>query len=237
MTGAFNFREEQDDLSGYIRNVAVTAGSGSGGSGSSPTYAFGALNEYNIARTYSTALEYRVDPLTRLHLTAGVSHEIYDTSVAQDNGNQWMLGATYDLTGWLQPYPSWSRKIRFPSLDQLFDPTQGNAALAPERSTNVEGGVVWTISPGNRVRVGAFSDQVDNFIQNDKTSQRYYNGDVVSNGMQVTEHGQVTYVNRTGNGSVPYGFLASTRVIAWPAIRASTNRRCASISMPLRFAV
>ncbi len=203
LTAAFNFRQEQDTLTGYIRNVPVVAGSGSGGgagggkgsgsgggngsgAGATQTYAFGKLDQNNIARTYSTAIEYQVSPLPRLHLTAGVSHEIFDTSVAQDNGNQWMLGATYDLTSRLQPYVSYSRKIRFPTLDQLFDPTQGNAGLAPERSSNIEGGVVWNLASGSDVRIGGFSNRVDNFIQNDRTSQRYFNSDVVSNGAQIS---------------------------------------------------
>lgn len=201
LTGSFNYRQEQDDVSGYIRNVPVTAGSGSGGgsgggrgngsgagtgSGATQRYAFSNIDQNNIARTYSTGLEYQVDPVDRLHLTAGASHEIFDTSVARDNGNQWMMGASYDLTRQVQPYLSYSRKVRFATLDQLFDPTQGNTTLAPERSSNVEGGVVWAISQGNRVRVGAFSDRIDNFIQNDRTSQRYFNNDVVSNGAQFS---------------------------------------------------
>lgn len=205
LTGALNYRQEQDDLSGFLRNVPVTAGSGSGnggsggggrgngggtgngaGSGTTQRYAFGNLSQNNIARTYSTALEYQVDPTERLHLTAGASHEMFDTSVDRDSGNQWMLGTTYDLTQQVQPYLSYSRKVRFATLNQLFDPTQGNAMLAPERSSNAEGGIAWSISPGNRVRIGVFSDRIDNFIQNDRTTQRYFNSNVTSNGAQVS---------------------------------------------------
>jgi outer membrane cobalamin receptor len=196
-------RREEDTIDGEIRNVPVVvttspqAGSGKGGgsgtgtgkgkASAATTFAFQSLNEDNVDTTYSAALEYRVTPVTHMHLTLGYSHHWFDREGGTvDAGDQWMLGSTYDVSPEVQVFGSYSQKVRFPTLQELFDPQMGNAALKPERSDDVEAGAAWSPVATVRLKVSGFHNLVADFIQNNSATQVFYNNGIVINGAEVT---------------------------------------------------
>ncbi|WP_375789625.1 TonB-dependent receptor [Bradyrhizobium sp. Pha-3] len=196
-------RNEADDLSGMIRDVVLRAGggggtggtragggSGAGGGGGtgtgSGTFGWRTLDESHALTTTSAATEYRVDPMPRLHLTIGLSEHWFQRADTTDTGAQWMTSVGYDLTSDLLAFGTYAHKVRFPTIDQLFNPQQGNAALRPEQSDNYESGLAWTFAPKAQLRASVFRNDVSNFILNDQLNQVYVNRDVTISGFQVS---------------------------------------------------
>ncbi len=97
-----------------------------------------------------------------------------------------MASVGYDLTPDLLAFGSYARKVRFPTIDQLFDPQQGNATLRPEQSDNYETGLAWTIAPKAQLRASVFRNNVTNFILNDQLNQVFVNSDVTISGFQIS---------------------------------------------------
>ncbi|MGH1571990.1 TonB-dependent receptor domain-containing protein [Methylobacterium sp. P31] len=143
------------------------------------------LDQDDAVTTYSAAAEYRVDPLPRTHLTLGYSHHWFEQPGAQHQGNQLMVGVAYDLTSTLQAFGSYAQKVRFATIDQLFNPQQGNSLLRPEQSENYEGGIIWAFSPSGSATVSGFHNNVKNFILNNPITQSFFNEDIVVAGAQV----------------------------------------------------
>ena len=202
LTSSLSLRHEQETITGVIRNVPLTtAGSGTGagagkgtgkgtggGTGTGPattTYAFANLNQDDGITTYSAAVEYKVDPFARTHVSAGYSHHWFSGATGLDQGDQGVVGLAYDLTQTLQAFGSFAHKIRFPTIDQLYNPQMGNAALVPEVSDNLEGGLTWRPVPAAQVTASVFKNRVSNFILNNMITQSYFNSDVVISGVQA----------------------------------------------------
>jgi outer membrane receptor protein involved in Fe transport len=144
------------------------------------------LDESHALTTTSAATEYRVDPLPRLHLTMGYSQHWFQRPDATNTGAQWMASVGYDLTSDLLAFGTYAHKVRFPTIDQLFNPQQGNAALLPEQSENYEAGLAWAIAPKAQLRASVFHNDVNNFILNDQINQVFVNRDVTITGFQVS---------------------------------------------------
>jgi vitamin B12 transporter len=204
LTSSLMMQHEQETISGATRNVAVVAagagagaGAGKGGGGgkgggagagaaAGTTYTWALLNQDNGITTYSAAVEYKVDPFARTHLTAGYSHHWFDGVNGLDQGDQGVVGLAYDLTQTLQAFASFSHKVRFPTIDQLYNPQMGNAALVPEVSNNLEGGLTWRPTTAAQVTASVFKNRVNNFILNNMTTQTFFNSDVVIQGVQAS---------------------------------------------------
>ncbi|MDE2601564.1 MAG: TonB-dependent receptor, partial [Bradyrhizobium sp.] len=122
----------------------------------------------------------------RLHLTMGVSQHWFERPDAMNTGSQWMTSAGYDLTSDLLAFATYAHKVRFPTIDQLFNPQQGNAALRPEQSDNYETGLAWTMAPTAQLRASVFHNDVNNFILNDSINQVFVNRDVTMSGFQIS---------------------------------------------------
>ncbi|AMN42250.1 TonB-dependent receptor [Rhodoplanes sp. Z2-YC6860] len=195
ITSNVAIRREAEDLSGSIRDIVLsgsgggkgTGGGAGGGSGSKATqYGWRTLGESHDLSTTSAATEYRVDPMPRLHLTMGYSHHWFERVDTTDIGSQWMGSVGYDLTQSLLAFGTYAHKVRFPTIDQLFNPQQGNSTLRPEESDNYEAGLAWTLAPNAQLRASAFHNDVNNFILNDQINQIYVNRDVTMSGFQVS---------------------------------------------------
>lgn len=196
LTSGLAIRQEQADISGTSRDVLIsqsgggTGGGGGGGAGggggSTQRYSWRLLNESHATTTSSVATEYQVSPISHLQLTVGVSNHWYESGSVTENSPQWMTAASYDVTSAVQIFGSYSHKVRFPTIDQLYSLQQGNAALVPETSENQEAGVGLTLSPNSYVRISGFRNDVKNFILNDQANQIYVNRNVDISGVQVS---------------------------------------------------
>jgi outer membrane cobalamin receptor len=115
--------------------------------------------------TFSVAVEGQWEPIDHLTLIGGVSS---DLQTGGGRGDEWQpnpqVGATYDFEQWGVTRVSVSRKTRFPTLRELFDPLQGNPDVDAEKSWSYEIGHAARIA-GVGVDVALFRADVDDLIE------------------------------------------------------------------------
>jgi vitamin B12 transporter len=186
---------DAETLGGFIRDVPLAGGGGGGGGGgrrgggggaATPTFGFRVLTLDQALYTYSAALEYNVAPLPRTHFTLGYSRHWFVRD--QDDvhpEHQWMTGIAYDVLETLKVDGSYGRKVRFPTLQELFDAAKGNPNLVPEQSEDYEANVTWKMAPASTLQLTGFHNRVNNFIQNDNTTQKFTNRDELIQGTQL----------------------------------------------------
>lgn len=197
MSAAFGLRREAEHLGGWIRDVALTGGGGGGGGkgggkgGGTTTYGIRTLDANPALDTYWGALQYEVSPFAKIHVTLGLGENWFDDGVSTRNDGQYMVGLAYDLLPAVQLDASYSRKERYPTLQELFDAQKGNSNLKPERSDDVEAGVRWRPQAGAQVRFSVFQNRIANFIQTDKAIEQYANKDIRVRGFEVASQARV----------------------------------------------
>jgi outer membrane cobalamin receptor len=171
---AVNQRREAFDSSGVIRDLASTGTGGSGGGGgglgggSSSPATFG-LRPFAVDRhldVYSTGAEWQAHPVKRLGAVLGAAVNVQQRP---DGGGEskptWLAGVSYDATAALRLHASATRKIRVPSIDQLFNTSSGNPALRAERANGVDAGADYQLDTQSSVGVSAFSTHARDFIE------------------------------------------------------------------------
>lgn len=127
---------------------------------------------------YSAAIEYEVSPFDRFGLVFGGSHHWFkDDSGDSDDGNGFLVGAHYDVFDSTRLRASVARKIRFPSIRQLYDAESGNTDLNPETSLNYEVGIDQQISPYTSLSLTGFSIKVKDYIEKIDATDRFENND------------------------------------------------------------
>jgi len=114
--------------------------------------------------TSSLGTELGYEVFYGLRLLAGLSVDLQSGSHGSDWEPNPQAGAAYDLTHWATTRISVSRKTRFPTLRERFDPVAGNVDLVAERS--------WSYEMGQRVMfesleidVALFRADVDDLIE------------------------------------------------------------------------
>ncbi len=117
--------------------------------------------------TYSLALEYEVNPLDSLGITIGYGHHWLNKEEGNDDDDgSFLIGAYYDLLKDTRLRASVARKIRFPSIKQLYDaPNGGNIDLTTERSMNYELGIEQNLPMNSRLTLTGFWIDVDDYIE------------------------------------------------------------------------
>jgi len=148
LTLGLNARREELDIDGQIRDVQIGGGGGGGGGGGS-TYDVRDFKDERDLEVYSVALEYEVTPFKGFGLVLGYSHNWQEKDEGEngnddggsDNEGSYLVGAYYDITQNTRIKASAAKKIRFPSIRQLYDENGGNPDLTTERSYNYELGL------------------------------------------------------------------------------------------------
>jgi vitamin B12 transporter len=90
---------------------------------------------------YSGLFQYEVSPLEHMGLVAGLGLFDQVRESGSDQNYSYLLGAHYDLFEGTRFKIDTSRRVRFPTLKDLYDPVTGNPNLVPEYSRNYEAGV------------------------------------------------------------------------------------------------
>jgi outer membrane cobalamin receptor len=121
----------------------------------------------------------------------------------------WLAGLSYSATDDLRLHASVTRKIRVPSIDQLFNTSSGNADLRSEHANGVDVGIDYRLNAASTVGLSAFSTHARDFIERlsgapFENQDRYH-----FNGAEVTA--QTTQIPRL-NLRGAYSFLDSNRV-------------------------
>jgi len=115
---------------------------------------------------YSTGAEWETRPLKGLGavLGAAVNHQDRPDG-ASDTAPTWLAGVTYDATRALRLHASGSRKIRVPSIDQLFNTSSGNPNLRSEHAYGVDVGADYRLDAMSTLGVAGFATDAHDFIE------------------------------------------------------------------------
>ncbi len=182
-------------LSGFIRNISITTGGGGGGGGgggATGTFAVRPLDIEAASTTTSAAFEYAISPLEKLHATVGASAHWFDRGAVTKEGTQLAASLAYDLTPDVTVSAGAARKVRFPTLQQLFDAQRGNVNLSAEVGKTYEATAAWAPITGVGVTASLFRTRIDGFIQNDQATQQFTNKDTLSRGIELAGHVRVS---------------------------------------------
>jgi vitamin B12 transporter len=167
---AANQRREAFDTSGVIRDVSTSGGGGGGGrgGGARPPAAFD-VRSFSLDRhvdIYSTGTEWQVRPAAKVGAVIGTAlnwqRRVDGATEAEPT---WIAGVSYDATQAVRLHVSGTRKVRVPSIDQLYSSTAGNPRLRTERSYGVDAGVDATMGRASTVGVSTFMTQAKDFIE------------------------------------------------------------------------
>ena len=132
------------------------------------------VESYSLQR-YSTAVEYEVKPLERLGLVAGYGHHWQARGGVHDDGFSTLAAAYVDVLPATRLKASYNHNVRFPTLRDLYDPSQGNPDLVPERADTVQGGVEQRLPWQGVASATAWYTSAHDLIQTDPASGRSTN--------------------------------------------------------------
>lgn len=136
----------------------------------------------------STAIEIGATPWVDWTLSAGVGgYGFLREGAATDVHSSFNVGAAYDVAPATRVRASLARKVRFPSVVQLFEDGFGNTGLQPERALTVEIGIEHDIPGAVDLAATAFrSDVRDLITRNDFTGRNENRNRVTMHGVEAT---------------------------------------------------
>jgi outer membrane cobalamin receptor len=117
--------------------------------------------------TYSVALEYQRPLTDRWQMVLGYGHHFQDRDEANDDDFTYLIGTSYDLTETTRLKANHARKIRFPSLKQLYDVSAGNEDLNTEMTLHYEAGIEQQLTETSTLDVTGFVIDATDFIEKD----------------------------------------------------------------------
>ena len=171
---AVNQRREAFDSTGQIRDVSNTGAGGGGGGGgrgggsrpAATTYEVRSIALDRHVDVYSTGAEWQFRPAVKVGTVFGATLNWQQRAGAGTAAEPaWIAGVSYDATSDLRLHASATRKIRVPSIDQLYSTSAGNPALRPERAYAVDVGADQRLGRASTVSVSAFVTQAKDFIE------------------------------------------------------------------------
>jgi outer membrane receptor protein involved in Fe transport len=174
---AVNQRREAFDSSGVIRDVASSpggggggggrgGGAGGGGAGDPATFGVRAFAVDQHVDVYSSGAEWEASPAARVGtvLGAAVNTQLRPGGTTETSPT-WLVGLTFDATMSLRLRASAARKIRMPSIDQLFNTSSGSPDLRAEHANAVDAGADYRIGTTSTVAVSVFTTHARDFIE------------------------------------------------------------------------
>ncbi len=176
-TMGLSARQDQWKSDGRIRDVQIAK----------KTYAFRDFDYEKKNDVYMAALEYTVSPVKDLAVVLGYSHNwLKKDSGDDDNEPSYLAGLYYDITEETRVRGSYARKIRFPSISQLYDQTSGNDSLETEKSSNYEVGLTQALPWKTTLDLAAFYLDVKDYIEKDASGISQNNDNYLFRGIEVT---------------------------------------------------
>jgi iron complex outermembrane receptor protein len=143
----------------------------------------------SFSYTGSVALENEFNKVKNLSVVAGASYDWFNVTTAKRNVTDSttgdfltqedlptpglmtefdpMIGATYNLNGSTRLFGSVARKVRFPTLEQLYSSKSGNIDLKPQKSINYTLGVSKSFCDYASGELAFFYYDISDFITRD----------------------------------------------------------------------
>jgi iron complex outermembrane receptor protein len=165
--------------------VPVTAtgggGGGGGGRGGGSTAATFDVRPIAIDRhvdIYSTGVEWETRPLPRVATVVGTAWNAQRRpDGATETDPTWLAGVVVNATDAVRLRASAARKIRVPSIDQLFNTLSGNPALRSEHASAADVGADYRLDASSTVGVSVFATEARNFIERPQGAVLFVNQD------------------------------------------------------------
>ena len=119
---------------------------------------------------YSAALEYEHHFSDRLGGVIGYGrHFMIKDEGPDENDFSYLVGAFFDLTDTTLLRVNHARKVRFPSIKQLYDGSSKNPDLAPETTYHYEAGIEQRLPAQSMISLTGFYIKAENFIEKDSS--------------------------------------------------------------------
>ena len=156
-TVALDLREESWEANGF----AVVRAPGGGSPSPVP------ISDDKSVRVSSMAIEYELTPSGSFAAVIGAGYSAQRREgVATDDGFSFLLGGTYALDPQISLRGSVARKIRFPTLRDLYAADRGNPELDAERTLHYEMAMERESKTGDlHLELALFRIEADDFIR------------------------------------------------------------------------
>jgi vitamin B12 transporter len=125
------------------------------------------FDESQNFKVYSSLLQYEASFGKRFGLVLGAGYHLQDREEDNQEDYSYLVGAHYDLFPGTRLRASQARKIRFPSLKNLYDPDGGNPDLKAEKTMDYQAGVEQSLPAQTLVSLTGFYTDVSDFIEKD----------------------------------------------------------------------
>ncbi len=176
-TLGLNARWEGFENDGIIRDVKVSGGN----------YDIRSFQDKKDLKIYSAALEYEISPIKKSLFVIGYSHNWLEKDGGKDdNEGSFLAGARYDISENTRIKGSCAKKIRFPSIRQLYEEGSGNPDLLTEESYNYELGVEQRLPWDSMITLTGFIIDVKDYIEKDSDDVFQNNEKYRFQGFEVT---------------------------------------------------
>lgn len=114
----------------------------------------------------SLALECELSPREAYGFVLGFSqHFMEGSGVESDQNNSFILGSRYDVTDKTRLKASYSKKVRFASLRQLYDVDYGNPDLETEKTYQYDVGLVQKLPAESSLSISCYYSEVEDYIE------------------------------------------------------------------------
>lgn len=157
---------------------ATGGGDGKGGGGKKGKATPRAFdNEWDV-QVYTASLEYEFYKLNPFGLVLGYSHSWFNKeNSGDDNEGGFLIGARYDISENTRIKGSFARKIRFPSIRQLYEEDSGNPDLTAEKSYNYEVDIEQNLPGNSSIAFTGFLIDAKDYIEKITSTDRFENND------------------------------------------------------------
>ena len=179
LTLGLSAERQSFESKGRIKDVEISGGGGGGGGGGgTTTYDFRNFNNNRDVDIYNTSIEYELSLLENLGIVLGYSHHWFEKEDNKsDDKSGFLIGVHCDISENTRLRGSVARKIRFPSIKQLYDEEAGVPDLTAEKSYNYELGVEQRVPFNTMVNLTGFLINADDYIEKDEVTDMYQNHD------------------------------------------------------------
>jgi len=134
-------------------------------------------NSYSLD-VYDASIEYEVYPLNALGIVLGYSHHWLNKEAgSNDNDGSYLAGIHYDVLKDTRVKGSFAKKVRFPTIRQLYEMEYGNPDLQTETSYNYEVGIEQGLPMNSRVTLTGFLSDVKDYIEKPFSDVPFQNND------------------------------------------------------------